>query len=164
MKKTILRRMLILALVALTLLSATLPALALGGSSTLAKKGAKYYVYCRNLNFRDGPSMNSRVIRMIPRRTKVMFLKVVHGWWYVRLANGRRGYVDKQFLTPEHVLKPDFYRTKKAVALRAAPKTSAKKLLVIKEDNWPRIDAVNGDWGHTTWKGKSGWIALKYIE
>ena len=164
MKRTFFKRVLILALVALTLLSATLPALAVGRSSTLAKKGAKYIVYCRKLNFRAGANTASRVIRTIRKGTKVTFLKDVRGWWYVKLANGKKGYVDKQFLTPKHVPKPDFYRTKKDVALRAAPRTGAKKLLVIKEDNWPRIDAVNGDWGHTTWKGKSGWIALKYVE
>lgn len=164
MKRKLWLQTLVVALVLLTVLSTTASCLAVGRSSTLAKKGAKYIVYCKKLNFRAGASINSTVRKTLRKGTKVTFLKDVRGWWYVKLPNGQKGYVDKQFLTPKHVPKPDFYRTKKKVTLRAAPRTSAKALLVIDDDNWPKITKVNGDWGRTTWKGKTGWIALKYVE
>ena len=164
MKKGWMKKALLIALVVLTLLSAMASALAVGRSSTLAEKGDRYIVYCKRLNFRNGASIHSTVRRVIRKGTQLTFLKDVRGWWYVRLPDGSKGYVDKQFLTPKHVPKPGRYLTTRKLALRAAPRNSAVRKLTVKKNVLIRINAVNGDWGRTTYNGKTGWVALKYVE
>lgn len=164
MKKNWMKKALLLALVAMLLLSTTVSALAVGRSTTLAKKGARYIVYCNRLNFRAGASIDSTVRKVLRKGTKVTFLKDVRGWWYVKLSNGSKGYVDKQYLTPKHVPKPGWYITTQKLNLRAAPRSGAKLLKTIKKYASIKIDAVNGDWGHVKYSGKSGWVALKYVE
>ena len=164
MKRNWFRKALILTMVVMTLLSTTVSALAVGQSSTLAKKGDRYIVYCNKLNFRNGASMSSRILRTLRKGTYVTFIKNVRGWWYVRLSNGSKGYVDKQFLTPRHVPRPAYYTTLSKVSMRNKPRSSGTRIRIIPKDTRVKVTAVNGDWGKAVYGGDTGWIALKYVK
>ena len=157
------KRALLLALVAMLLISTALPALAVSNSKTLAKRGDKYYVYCKKLNVRSGPGAGYSVRKVVRQRTKVTFLKEVSGWWLVKLPGGTKGYLDRQYLTPVHVKGPGWYRLTRTTKYHARPRTTAKTLGSIKSGKYVWISAACGDWGRTTYNGKTGWLALKYV-
>ena len=71
------------AVLAMVLLAMSVPALAVSGSSTLAKKGDWYYVIATRLNVRSGPGIQYKVRTVLKRGTKVMFHSVNRGWWAV---------------------------------------------------------------------------------
>ncbi|MBQ6373982.1 MAG: SH3 domain-containing protein [Clostridia bacterium] len=164
----LMRRIVSGVLAAVLLLALAVPALAVGGSSTLAKKGDKYIVVASALNVRSSAHMSDNIIRSIKKGTKVRFRYEDSGWWYVSYPLKKAtkyGFVDKQFLTRSNVPKKGTYKvTAKSLAVRSAPKTYAKKLGSLKKNAKVKVKALNGDWVRITYKGKTAWIAAKYLK
>ena len=157
-----LRRISCVALI-VCLLAAALPAFAVGQSSTLAKKGDWYVVNCSKLNVRTGPGTEYSVKKLLKRGTWVSYQSKSNGWWKVRYSGGT-GYVDKQFLARSPQTSVGTYTTTRKVVIRATPKSSGKRLGTYSKGKSVRILALNGDWGRVAYKGKTGWVALKYLK
>ena len=155
--------MALLAAVMLTTAVTPAPALAVGGSSTLATSGSTYIVIATKLNVRSGPGMGYSILGRAKRGTKCTFVSMSKGWWLVRFSNGKKGYVDKQFLTPVSVAKTGTYTVKTALNVRVSPSVKAKKLGTLKKGTQVNLLKLNGDWAQIYYKGKSGWVAVKYL-
>lgn len=158
-------RRMVCALVAAVLLATTAaPALAVGQSTTLAKKGDGYYVAVSGLNLRSSPAMEDNIIRSLKKNTKLVFISEKYGWWRVQYAKGKYGYVDRQFLTRKNVPKTGTYKTTARLSLRTAPKTSATRITTIGKGKKVRVTQLNGDWVYVTYGSREGWVAAKYLK
>lgn len=51
---------------------------------------------------------------------------------------------------------------KEGLAMKASPDVNASRYQVIPENASLSIDQVNGGWGHTSYNGQTGWVALEY--
>ena len=159
------KRALCVLLVALILVATAAPALAVGQSTTLAKKGDVYYVVpSSGLHVRSSASMGDNIIRTIKKGTKVVFQYEKNGWWRVKYASGKYGFVDKQYLTRSNVKKTGTYKTKGKLNMRYAPKTSSGVIRVIPKGKKVKVKKLNGDWVYVTYGGDSGWVASKYLK
>ena len=74
------KRIVCVMLVCMMLVATALPAMAVGHSSTLAKKGDKYYVIASALNVRTSAEMDNNVKTSIKRGKKVEFRYEKNGW------------------------------------------------------------------------------------
>ena len=164
MKANWLKKSLCALLVVVTLIAMAAPALAVGGSSTLAKKGDGYYVVASALHVRSSAGMGDNIIRSIKKGTKVVFVSEKNGWWRVKYASGKYGYVDKQFLTRKNVPKTGTYKTTAKLSVRSAPKTYASKYGTLKKGAKIKVKELNGDWVRITYSGKVAWVAAKYLK
>ncbi|MBO4885534.1 MAG: SH3 domain-containing protein [Clostridia bacterium] len=160
---TWMRTLLCAALVAV-LVAASMPALAVGQSTTLATSGSRYIVTASGLNVRSGAGMGFSVITVAPRGATVTYISNNRGWWYVRLSSGTTGYVDKQYLTPVSAADTGAYTVTASVLLmRAKPNTDGKRVGKLMKGTNVYVSKLNGDWGYVSYNGVSGWVALRYL-
>lgn len=147
------------------LLAQSLPALAVGGSTSMANKGDRYIVNVEGLNFRAGPGMGYRIITSLEKGTVLVYLSNSDGWWKMYTASGKVGYVDRQYLTQDTTEKQgNYFVTASSLRIRKAPKTSAGVLGTVKKGTIVTISGLNGDWGYLSdGAGVQGWVALKYL-
>ena len=158
------KRIVCVMLVCVMLVATALPALAVGHSSTLAKKGDKYYVVANGLHVRTSAGMGDNIKTSIKRGKKVEFRYEKNGWWYVKYGSGKYGFVDKQYLTRANVKKKGTYRTTAYLNVRSYPRSDAKILGTLKKKAKVKILQLNGDWCRISFKGHEGWIAAKYLK
>ena len=158
------KRIVCLMLVCVMLVATALPALAVGHSSTLAKKGDKYYVIASGLHVRKSAEMGDNIKTSIKKGKKVEFRYEENGWWYVKYGSGKYGFVDKQYLTRANVRKKGTYRTTAYLNVRSFPRDDAKILGTLKKKAKVKILQLNGDWCRINYKGHEGWIAAKYLK
>ena len=50
-----------------------------------------------------------------------------------------------------------------ALNVRVSPSVKAKKLGTLKKGTQVNLLKLNGDWAQIYYKGKSGWVAVKYL-
>ena len=162
--KNWMKRVLCVLLAVISLLMMAAPALAVGQSSTLAKKGDTYYVVASGLHVRSTPAMGDNILRSIKRNTKVKFVSEKYGWWLVSYNGKKIGYVDKQFLTRYNVRKTGTYKTTAKLVVRSAPKSYAPKVGSLKKGAKVKVLHLNGDWVRISYGGKEAWVASKYLK
>ncbi|MDO4739808.1 MAG: SH3 domain-containing protein [Eubacteriales bacterium] len=152
-------------LMALMLAVASLPALAVGGSTTIAERGDKYIVNVSELNVRKGPGTEYAVLGTVKKGAVLTFVSNSGGWWKVYASNGKGGYVDKQFLSPQSTQSSgNYFVTANELRIRKAPSTSAGVLGTVEKGTLVTINRINGDWGYlSAGAGTKGWVALKYV-
>lgn len=158
------KRIVCLMLVCVMLVATALPALAVGHSSTLAKKGDKYYVIASGLHVRTSAEMGDNIKTSIKKGKKVEFRYEENGWWYIKYGSGKYGFVDKQYLTRANVKKKGTYRTTAYLNVRSFPRDDAKILGTLKKKAKVKILQLNGDWCRINYKGHEGWVAAKYLK
>ena len=151
-------------LLAMLLLAGSVPALAVGQSSTLAKKGDVYYVAVKGLHVHSTAEMSDNVIASLKKGAKIQFGYETAGWWFVRYSKYGTGFVDKQFLTRKNVPKVGRYKTTARLNVRAVPKTWGKKLGTLRKGAKLKVIQLNGDWVYIYYKGHFGWVAAKYLK
>ena len=154
-------RAFVCAVLVLTLcVSAVVPAMAVGQSSTLATSGSTYYVNCSGLNLRSSPSMGNNIKGVLGRGTKVTYSSSSNGWWYVNTPKGY-GYVDKQYLAPSSQSSSGtYYVTATTLNVRSNPSTSSSIVGRLSHGSSVSVSKLNGDWGQLS---SGGWVALRYL-
>lgn len=160
-------KILCLALVCMLLMATALPALAVSNSETLAKNGDVYYVIASSLNVRKTSTArtSSNIITSLRKGAKVTFLREQNGWWYVKYNNSRYGYVDKQYLTRSNAPKVGNYKvTATSLVIRSFPRSTSPRYSTYGKNTVIKILQLNGDWGRVSYKGREGWVALKYLK
>lgn len=153
-----------LALIAVMAFS-SVPAFAVGQSTSMAERGDKYIVNVNGLNFRKGPGLGYGVITSLKKGTTLTYISNTEGWWKVYTSNGKVGYVDRQYLTQDTTEKSgNYFVTATELRIRKAPKTSAGVLGKVKKGTMVTITKLNGDWGYlAAGAGVKGWVALEYL-
>ncbi len=143
----------------------SMPAFAIGQSTSMAKKGDQYIVTATNLNCRRGPGLNYGVKAMFKKGTKLTYYGNTDGWWKVSSSNGVTGYVDRQFLTPVTTEKNgNYFVTASSLNIRKAPKVSSGIRGTVKKGTIVTISKLNGDWGYLSSGAEAtGWVALQHL-
>jgi len=152
-------------LLVLVLAVASLPAFAVGQSTSMAERGDKYIVNVNGLNFRTGPGLGYRVQTSLKKGTVLTYVSNTDGWWKMYTSNGKLGYVDRQYLTQDTTEKSgNYFVTASELRIRKAPKLSAGVLGKVKKGTMVTVTKLNGDWGYVAaGAGKQGWVALEYL-
>lgn len=103
MKKSFIKRLVAMALVIVSAMAITLPAMA----AVSVPNGTSMWVYRGGLNFRETPSTSADRIEQIPNHMPVIKLSTT-GIWSRIFYNGHYGYVQSEFLTdtPSGYTKP----------------------------------------------------------
>jgi uncharacterized protein YraI len=124
------------------------------------------------VNFREGASLNSRVIAVLPAGTPIF----VHdqgasGFWSVSYK-GQSGWIWADYIQRDGagpapggpVYDPNMATTTAALNLRAEPSTSAKVILVMPSGAKVVLKSgtANG-WRQVMYNGKTGWAATQYL-
>lgn len=71
-----------------------------------AQKGQQVAVQTDILNIRIGPDPDQDIVTQVTRGTVLTVIGNVPGWYYVKLNNGERGWVMKQFVSPVKPIVP----------------------------------------------------------
>jgi len=92
--------------------------------------------------------------------------------WCYTYYNGHYGWANqaylKKWVAPVNPTVNNFYvmvynTEREGLALKAAPDINSARYQMIPEDVILTIDSVSANgWGHTTYYGYSGWVALRY--
>ena len=90
-------RTLLCAALVVVLVSAAMPALAVGQSTTLATSGSKYIVTASGLNVRSGAGMKYPILNSYAPGTPVTILTPGAEWDFVKIG-GLYGYMMEQFI------------------------------------------------------------------
>ncbi len=92
------------------------------------------------------------------------FIRMEYGWWYVQFSNGKRGWVDKQYVTRVSAKVSGSYSvTASVLNVRNYPRVSATLIGRLRRGTVVSVEKLNGDWAYIAYKGKHGWVATKYL-
>lgn len=158
--KRIIRRLLCLALAAMLLAMAGMPAVAAGKVSGRAfivatSKGS-------HLNLREGPGLGYGVQAKLPRGTVVVYEATKYGWWKVSTAEGI-GYVDKRYLWPAEFSPAAKYSSVDNLYVRTGPSVYHFAYGKLRPGRLVTIEKQDGSWSYINYKGYTGWVASKYL-
>ena len=133
-----------------------------------AKVGQTYKSRVQGLRVHKAASGDSETIFKISQKQVVTHKATVKGWWKIKTADGREGYVYRTYLKAagNPIKKNAIYKVYKITNLtvRKAPRSIADKLGSIRRGTQVKLQNRRGDWGLVKLaNGKSGWVQLKYL-
>ena len=107
------------------------------------------------------------MLAKLRKGAKVEFLKDHRGWWLIRLANGRTGFVYRTYLAPYSNAKVGkLYKSKlpsgKLLPARSKPNAKAKVVVKLRNTTTLVLLSKNGTWGliRVVATGKVGYVDL----
>ncbi len=161
-KSNVFKRIVCAFMVALLLSTTAIPALA-------ATKGATYVVNAQYPRLRAKPQSGSKVLTKLKKGTKVTFLKDYNGWWKIQLANGKTGYMYKDFLTFYSNAKVGkLYRTNTSSKTKVYAKNSTSSRVKFTVSNKTTLVLLEkkGTWGlvRVVKNGAVGYIRLARLK
>ena len=121
------------------------------------------------LNLREKPTASSTLLLKIPEGTKIT-VGERSGKWAKATYNGKTGWVNLDFARKVSgsgnapAASGTSYVTTADLSLRAEKSTSSKRLLIIPDGTKITITEVSGQWGKTTYGGKTGWVHMDYVK
>ena len=123
------------------------------------------------LELRVDPTISCSTFGPIPEGASVVVSAIINDWGYT-CYNGHYGWANlahlKKWTAPVTPTADSYYvmvynTEREGLALKAAPDINAARYQMIPEDVVLSIDSVSSNgWGHTTFNGFSGWVALRY--
>ncbi|MEA4897398.1 SH3 domain-containing protein [Bacillota bacterium Meth-B3] len=133
-----------------------------------AKVGQTYKSRVQGLRVHKAPSGDSEIIFKISQKQTVIHKATVKGWWKIKTADGKEGYVYRTYLKAagNPIKKNAIYKVYKITNLtvRKAPRSIADKLGSIRRGTQVKLQNRRGDWGFVKLaNGKGGWVQLKYL-
>lgn len=114
-----------------------------------------------NLHLRTNPDLTSEVLYTIPAGTVVKIWMLYSGWVQVETA-GWSGYSREEYLTPV-TLGPQYRMTLQNLNLRESPSLTSPVLIVLPAQTLVELEKEEGEWGKTTYGGKTGYLFLEYL-
>ena len=124
------------------------------------------------LNIRAGASTKYRVLTAIPYG-KSFKVTAVSGDWGKTTYNGKTGYVSLRYakrLSPIPAPQPKYQlgnytpADRDGLNLRAGAGAQHRVLTAIPYGKSFKVTAISGDWGKTTYNGKTGYVSLRYAK
>ena len=148
--------------------AAALAAGVVGKTDTFAAATATQYKTTTNLNFRSGPGMSYKVIRVIPAGGIMAHTGAVKNSFFEVGYGGTYGWVHKDYLAPvgssgDPVIVGSA-RTKANVNLRSGPSTGHQVLRVVAAGSVVKVsNTVRSGFRYVVHNGLAGWIADQYL-
>lgn len=133
-----------------------------------------------NLNMRSQASTKGKVLKTIPRGTKVSTDTKI-GSWYKVSYKGKTGYVSGSYLklvttkkatpkkpAPTPVKEQKFstkkYKTSASLNIRTLPSTKGKVLKTIPKGKQVYSNTRSNGWYKVSYGGKTGWVSGSYLK
>ena len=123
------------------------------------------------LELRVDPTIACSTFGPIPEGASIVVTAIVNDWGYTNY-NGHYGWANlaylKKWVAPVTPTTDSYYvmvydTEREGLALKSAPDINSSRYQMIPEDVILYIDSVSSNgWGHTTFNGFSGWVALRY--
>jgi len=163
--KKLFKGMVCLALAVMMIAAQFLMHTALADSADTARYGEVYMVNTERLNVRKSPNINHYITTVIKRGASVTYIEGTGDWWYVRLSDGRYGYVSKKYLAPIQTSKVGgYFVTASELNIRQTPSVSGRKIGSVSQGTMVMVSSFNGDWGYVSnGANVKGWVALRYL-
>jgi len=116
-----------------------------------------------SLNVRSGPGTNFPVIASLPNGSQLTVTGEQNGFYQVRLADGRTGWVSRDFvaITPRQARVATQGGN---LNLRASPNTTSQVLASIPNGTALTITDVSGNFFRTTFGGHTGWVSRDFVQ
>lgn len=108
-----------------------------------------------NINLRDNTSIDSNIITVIPKGSKLEVIDIEHEWIKVRY-NFQDGYVYSEFLSQSKY-------TWTNVNLRANPSITSNSLAIIPEKSRVEVLEENGDWNKVSYNDQIGYVFRDFL-
>ena len=142
------------------------PAAAAAGIA--AKKVNLKKVTTYNLNLRQGKSTGTRVLVTIPKKSALTVTET-SGTWSKTNYKGKTGWVASRYLKNAPAAKaPAKPQNQKVTTynlnLRQGKSTGTKVLVMIPKNTTLKVTQTSGSWSRTSYKGKTGWVASRYLK
>lgn len=128
-----------------------------------------------NLNMRSQASTKGKVLKTIPKGTKVSTDTKI-GSWYKVSYKGKTGYVSGSYLktvaTPkktttavkEQKVSTKKYKTSASLNIRTLPSTKGKVLKTIPKGKQVSSNTRSNGWYKVSYSGKTGWVSGSYLK
>lgn len=140
-------------------------------TTAFAAKGS-YYVSADKVYVRSGPSSGYSVKTKLNRGKVVNYLKSQNGWYKVRYAEGKTGWIYRKYLS---TVKPSSsssksistgarYRTTGQMNMRSKASLSGSVIGKVKKGATVTVKKQSHGWAYVTYNGRSGWIAANYLK
>lgn len=107
------------------------------------------------VNFRKGPGTSHAIIRKLQPGTRITVLSH-SGSWIKTAHNGSFGWLSLSYTRPLGELMPRV--TAGETKLLAAPDPTSSVLTAIPEGSLLPVTRESGEWIHTSWNGRNGYI------
>lgn len=116
------------------------------------------------LNLRAEASTDSKLETIMPCNAKIK-VSSVYGYWGYTTYAGRKGWTNLKYTSYYGKYKPGTYKVTSSdgVTLRAKADAKSTRRAVIPKNTKIKILKSSGKWGKTSYKGKSGWVSMKYV-
>lgn len=109
----------------------------------------------KNVNLREGKSINSKIITVIPKMSKVELIDGEEDWLKIKY-NGLEGYVYN-----DNISTSMYTWTK--VKLREKPSILSRTIRILSEKSLVQLIGVNGKWTKVIYNDEEGYIYSKYL-
>lgn len=164
--------------------SAVTTATATAATTTSSGQTGVYKVNA-NLNLRSGNSTSTSILTTIPKGNSVTVTQISNGWGKTTY-NGKTGWIYLSYAsrtgdaastatttkattkttaaatTAAATTQGTAYKTTANLNLRSGNSTSTSILTSIPKGTSVTVTQTSGNWGKTTYSGKTGWICLDY--
>ena len=160
--RTILCALLLLTLTATPLLATPSSCAKAAGTMKMVK------VNVQGGRLREGPSSSYDIITSLDKGEKIFYSgKTKDAFSYVCTADGKVGYIYKEFLTGYGSVRSSsiYYTTGKNVRMYKKPSTAASKAATLKKQQFVIVYKKAGKWAYVrTLEGKAGYIQLSKLK
>lgn len=132
----------------------------------VAASAATGKVNGNGVNFREKPSLDSKVIKVLNKGKKVKLLDKTKGWYKVKV-NGKKGYIKAELVSRISSAKPAYINAG-VVNFRKGPSLKAKVLKKLKYGDKLSVIGSKGRWYKVRIgkgrKKKVGYVVKKFVE
>ena len=114
-------------------------------------------INAENVNLRQNPSINAKIVTLINKGEKVDFLKSSGDWIFIKTKTNK-GWIAKNFFSPTAQVKADILN------VRTLPDTNSNLKAMVPQGTCLIILKNNQDWCYVkTPDNKTGWVAKKFL-
>ena len=116
------------------------------------------------LNLRAEPGTSHKSVAVIKQGVRIKVTKIKKGWGYTS-CDGKKGWVSLKYTSYIGKFLPGKYKVTADVGLclRKERSTSSKKLILIPYKKVITIKKFSGNWGRTSYNGKTGWVSMTWV-
>ena len=119
-----------------------------------------------DMNFRAAPSMEAKVLGVIPKGY-VVLIDRVDGIWGHTTYEGAEGWLSLEFSSAPGATQNTFsvglYRTDVSLNFRSTAAELKNNIIgLVPGETVLSVTEISGSWGKVRYDGKSGWISLNY--
>ena len=126
------------------------------------------YLINESMNFRSDHSLASGIFSVLPSGITVTVTEV-NGIWGKITYDGTTGWISLDYSTKlrdqeeeKEGYQPGKYVTNDAMNFRSEPSVTGKIYYVIPSGTTLNVTEINGTWGKTTYRGRTGWLSLDW--